>query len=509
MDERIRKEVDEWVALTAALSELRTSVPLGETLKLSLGRVLLGIALRDGMSAVAFASVTDNQVRHICDWLTAAISRGERWLSRVDDQGQPLKLMKFGTVAQIIDEADKAMAKRRGDAASLKPDAGGTKFVYDAGDGWSLVRLLTSQALDIEGMEMGHCVGQGGYDYGLSNNFTGIYSLRDPIGKSHVTIEINHPLDRVEQIKGKQNKPPKAQYMRRLLGWRGLKGMAVARTELPPGFAVDRNRGVVELAGLEPGDEFVGNIEVELAKGQDDYVLPLLDGVTVRGDVVIMGLKAGRLVGDGQHALMRYPAVTIRHGVKIDGELKLDHVTMDIFSVEARKLTVRNSTIRSIAAVECHSAEFSASQFETGALAGASFSGHFDLRSSPGVVFHPSTKIAHTVSVSGCRPILGQPENPVEFREGFVANRLDVFNSLAAFGDDYHVAGHLDILQSTVKRMPSSLSVRGDLRVKECIIDRWPEAMTVGGSTIESQVVVSENAPQVERPAWVPELFAY
>jgi hypothetical protein len=508
MEDCIRKEVGDWVALKAILSEMRTRVHLGDTLKLSLGRVVLAAALRADNSASAFDSVTDDQVRHICDWLSAAVSRGERWLSRVDTEGRPLKLMKFGTVEQIVDEANKAMAKRRGDAASLKPAAGGTKPVYDAGDGWTLVRLLTPEALDIEGREMGHCVGQGAYDYGLSTNFTGIYSLRDPIGKSHVTLEINHSLDTVQQIKGKQNKPPKAEYMRRLLDWRALKDVSVADAELPAGFAVDRTRGIVELSSLKSGDEFEGKIAVALAKGQDSYVLPLRAGVSVRGDVVIMGLQGGRLVGFGSAVSMQYPSVAIPAGVRIDGVLKLDHVTMDSFSVNAKRLIVRNSTVRSLVTVDCFDVQFANSQFEKMALAGASVSGHFDLRSSPGVVFHPSTKIALTVSVVGCRPIM-QPETPVEFKAGFAANRLGVWNSLISFGEEFHVAGDIDIQQSTVKQMPSALSATGNLRVKESIIDRWPDTMTADGQVIEDQVIVSEDMSNVERPAWLPDMFAY
>jgi hypothetical protein len=509
MEERIRNEVGDWIALRAMNSEIGTRIALGDTLSLSLGRVLVGIALRAGSSTAAFDSVSEDQVRHICDWLSAAIGRGERWLSRVDDQGRPLKLMKFGAVSQILDEADKAMAKRRGDAVTLKPEAGGTKVIYDAGDGWTLVRLMTPEALDIEGREMGHCVGQGAYDYGLANNFIGIYSLRDPMGKSHVTLEINHPMDKVQQIKGKQNKPPKAEYMRRLLGWNGLMELAVAASELPPGFAIDDKRGIVELSSLTNGDVFNGKIAVELIEGQADYVLPLEAGVVVRGDVSITGRRGGRLVGGGSNVSMVYPTVTIPDGVWIDGVLRLDHVTMNSFSVNATKFAVRNSTIRSIGGITSQSAEFSNSNFDKYALDGASFSGRLNLKSSPGVVFHPSTKVSLSVIVSGCRPMMNEPESPVEFRSGFVANWLEVWNSLVSFGDQSYVAGSLEIRRSTVKKMPINLSVSGGVRIKESIIDRWPDVMTAGEELVEDQVVVLESTPDVERPRWVTPLFSY
>ncbi|MCS4089685.1 PcfJ domain-containing protein [Rhizobium sp. BK176] len=510
MDEKIRKSISDWVVARANDSQRRTGVFLGQTLELSLGRVLLGVALREGSSIIAIGSVTETQIRHICDWLTVAHQRNEPWLSRLNENGIPFKLAKFGTVEQIVDEANKAMAKRRGDGATRKSHAGGTESVYDAGDGWSIVRLLTPEALDIEGHEMGHCVGQGAYDYGLSKNTVGIYSLRDPYGKSHVTLEIKHSMAELRQIKGKQNKPPKAEYMRRLLGWPDLKDLSVQDTELPPGFAVDRTRGIIELASLNSGEVFEGNIVVELVKGQDNYVIPLQPGVTVKGDVAIMGLKAGELIARlDSYRSMQYPSVSVRAGVTIDGILKMDHVTLESFAAKARKITVRNSTIRSISRLDCLDAEFSNSHFDEQALAKASVSGDFYLRSCPGVVFHRSTGIARMLTVTGCRPIMDQPEKPVEFRSGFSASGLSVYNSIISFGDWFLSHQSLELEATSVRHMPSQLHVRWNLTVDDCIIDRWPEKMIVDHDTLENNVTVSNDATSIERPTWVPKTFAY
>ncbi|MDE2103047.1 MAG: PcfJ domain-containing protein [Patescibacteria group bacterium] len=64
------------------------------------------------------------------------------------------------------------------------------EVVYKFDDDWTIQRLTTPEQLQYEGDEMGHCVG--GYEY-ANHAATGqdqIYSLRDPKGEPHITIEI-------------------------------------------------------------------------------------------------------------------------------------------------------------------------------------------------------------------------------------------------------------------------------------------------------------------------------
>ena len=70
-------------------------------------------------------------------------------------------------------------------------------------------------ALKFEGDTMGHCVGQ--YCDEVAGGDSNIYSLRDRRGEPHVTIEtskdMDNGLDRIVQIKGKQNEAPVAKYL--------------------------------------------------------------------------------------------------------------------------------------------------------------------------------------------------------------------------------------------------------------------------------------------------------
>jgi len=78
------------------------------------------------------------------------------------------------------------------------------------------------QALKYEGDTMGHCVG--GYCPDVEAGRSRIYSLRDAKGEPHVTVEVEpdirpresyygEPADKIVQIKGKQNRAPKEEYL--------------------------------------------------------------------------------------------------------------------------------------------------------------------------------------------------------------------------------------------------------------------------------------------------------
>ncbi|WP_247774315.1 hypothetical protein [Bradyrhizobium sp. 192] len=128
-------------------------------------------------------------VRHVADWIEAARVNNEEWLQRCDEQGRPLKLLKIGSLAQAIAEADKAMRRFAFNAAAAPHiDGEGEESVMTFADGSRIVRLLTPAALDRESAMMGHCVGQGAYDAAVKDRSRIIYSLRDAKNKAHVTL---------------------------------------------------------------------------------------------------------------------------------------------------------------------------------------------------------------------------------------------------------------------------------------------------------------------------------
>jgi hypothetical protein len=153
-------------------------------------------------------------VGHIADWLKAAVANKAPWLSKLDEKGRPKKLLKFGTLEAIAAGADKAMRRHNQNArrSELAVDA---EIAYmELADGYRLVRLMSTEALDAESLEMQHCIGHGGYDDKLADPSVVFLSLRDATNKAHATLEIENGI--IRQLSGKQNAYPDPKYLRLL-----------------------------------------------------------------------------------------------------------------------------------------------------------------------------------------------------------------------------------------------------------------------------------------------------
>jgi len=121
------------------------------------------------------------------------------------------------------------LAKKKVEA--LKDPFAGTLPHKEYPSGYKWVKFdpessVLEEALKGEGNVMGHCVG--GYCDDVRNQSSHIYSLRDPKGKAHVTVEVNPQQNPesarlnkgmgpqgfdISQIKGKADKKPAAQYL--------------------------------------------------------------------------------------------------------------------------------------------------------------------------------------------------------------------------------------------------------------------------------------------------------
>ena len=153
-------------------------------------------------------------IGHIADWLRAALFNGAKWLENVDDGGRQRKLLKFGSIEAITAEADRDMKRDIARLAGTALAEGDEAVEMDLGDGWTLVRLLTAKALDLESGRMQHCIGSGGYDEMVAGGASKFLSLRDPHGKPHATIHVED--GSIQELSGKQNETPLPKYLRRL-----------------------------------------------------------------------------------------------------------------------------------------------------------------------------------------------------------------------------------------------------------------------------------------------------
>ncbi len=90
------------------------------------------------------------------------------------------------------------------------------KVVFEWTDGWTVQKLEDAAALKMEGEIMQHCVGS--YCAAVESGEADIFSLRDPLGNPHVTMEFDDN-GALLQAKGKQNDAPKEEYAVRVLEW--------------------------------------------------------------------------------------------------------------------------------------------------------------------------------------------------------------------------------------------------------------------------------------------------
>ena len=89
-------------------------------------------------------------------------------------------------------------------------------FAFD--DGWTVQELTTQEQLTDEDEAMQHCVGE--YFDEVAVGQTRIFSLRDPGGLPHATLEWNVKRGFVPQLKGKQNAAPLRPYLLRMIPFR-------------------------------------------------------------------------------------------------------------------------------------------------------------------------------------------------------------------------------------------------------------------------------------------------
>lgn len=235
----------------------------------------------------------EDKVRHVKDWIVGAQSECAEWLSKLDEKGRPQKLVKIGTLQQALDIADKEMERAaqklresmRGEMGSVVEDTKHMKVIKRFKDGFAIVQLLTPQALDAETAQLGHCIGNGGYDSALHGSAR-FYSLRDEQNRAHATIEVKSENNAIVQCKGKRNAPPVRKYQPYI--------QEFAKDE---DFAIKgdvNNIGMVKFRGryyffnkLPSGMVFDGRLD--LSNFTEDVKLP--NRLKIKGNLILNGAR--------------------------------------------------------------------------------------------------------------------------------------------------------------------------------------------------------------------------
>jgi hypothetical protein len=301
-------------------------------LDLSVGRVVRKV--RD-------FSYDNNEValRHVRDWLKASLVNDERWLKNVDAQGRQKKLMKFSSIEQMVKEADKAMLKAAQKQRNISLAENDEGLVAELDDGYYLVELLTTAALDRESGEMQHCIGNGGYDDMLGSEDVRFLSLRDPFGKPHVTMYLVGSF--IEEFQGKQNQFPMRKYIEILKPYLEASCLYLDAPAIRLGYVIDTNCKWHPLGSLPEGlecssvDVSMTNLE-ELPKGMVVYgsldisqssIKELPEKLRIEGDLIASSSRITKLPSDlviqGDIHLQHSHITELPDGLVVYGRLNL------------------------------------------------------------------------------------------------------------------------------------------------------------------------------------------
>jgi hypothetical protein len=470
--------------------ELEEQQALHRLLCLSVGRVL-----QKDTKVSSDVDIQGEQIKHIVDWLLAAIRNNENWLANVDTNGNPKKLMKFGSLTQIITEADKAMRISAQKSARIVLQEGDEELFSVFDDGNFIVRLLTPEALDAETAVMQHCIGNGAYDDMLRSSKNLFLSIRDKTGKPHVTLHVSN--GEVLQVQGKQNKPPLKKYMQ--LVAKALKqndfkmnantavlGYVIDSSfnvhllnEIPEGahFPADQDWSYAVIRHLPDDLTFEGNFKAQYAEFE---VLP--KGLTVKGnlDVYRSDIKlvhASLQVGGDLNASYS-KLLSIPDGVNIGGSIDAANSRLLFLP---NKLEVNGS----LTLCNCPIVELPETLIITNNLdifgtnirkvpGSVRIGGSFDIR---GTQIH---ELPTDLEVPG---ILWVEHTPlVKLPDGLKVGEIADIRSTRkiCIGDNTQITHDLNLNRSSIKRLPKNLKVGGRLLLADSKIDEIPEGTFVG-----------------------------
>ncbi len=405
---------------------------LGIYLSHCVGRILIKQA-KSGQDWSS--SLRSEEVRHICDWLRAAITNDEEWLKHVDELGRPRKLLKFPTISAITNEANKAMLKAAQKLATVKLVDGDEKLHAELEDGYYLVQLLTPAALDRESAQMQHCIGQGAYDNRLKDEKSLFLSLRDRHGKAHGTLEVMD--DVLIQIQGKQNATLIRKYLDLLYPYIRKMKYQINIPAYQFGYVVD-------------------------ADGEWHDFDNLPDGLKIRDSLYLAGVQLKRLpknLSVGAHCDLAYTGISeipvgfkatsvdiegltltkIGSGFHIDGDLTLKGQETEI------ELSGEMHVGGSLKLYQSNVKNLPTKMF---------IGGDLDIRDTP------ITKLPDNLRVNGALDARG--------------------SKLRKLGKNLYVGHFLDVSETRIKEIPPDLKVRGML-----FIDKTPITRLTGDKTAE------------------------
>lgn len=248
-------------------------------------------------------------IRQTCLWIDDAIKQNKPWLERQDSTGRPERLQQISSLADAQYRIDKDA--QRGNLKDAFSEAavvlgrrqrlGHIDIVEKLDSGYIWIQLLTPSALADESALTGNCVGQvTTYSSFIKKPAAAIYSLRDAVGKSHMTVQVEHGT--VLQCRGQGNAPPVGHHMAMVSAWIRKKqwslgpdlakvclfhqeGRYYSLNEIPPAFVYEGDyilRNARWLKHMPKNFSATGNVTIDTADGFAKIVETIRAGKSLR-----------------------------------------------------------------------------------------------------------------------------------------------------------------------------------------------------------------------------------
>lgn len=436
------------------ISHLTGDETVQKLLAYSLGRVLLK-QVKSTRGTLDLDVTPEDE--HIRDWLLAAVRNGEEWLENVDALGRPRKLMKFGSKAQIVQEADKAMRIFAQKNREVQLAEGDEELVHEFDDGWYVVRLTSPRSLDRESGEMQHCIGQGGYDAKVVDRLNyAYYSLRSPFGKAHATMEVSVPEGMPMQLQGKQNEEPIPEYFDRMLEFMKVAGIVPVQLHVMSKWVFDTDHKRHDIGNLPEDVILIGNLDLMFKEISLPKRMTVLGDLRIR-DSVVDRMPEELFVGGEfrvrDSTLRTAPAVlTVRGVVGIVGS-NCDKIAEKI-SLRGRLAITRSSV----------------SSLPLGLVAKNEL--HL-------------TECKHIIDLDGLTSLdylsLTRMPSNIRLPDGLEVGSLGIFETeLSSYPSNILVKGDVDLMSAGLTELPDGLIVHGSLDVSKNPLAALPEGLRVG-----------------------------
>ena len=463
----------------------------------------------------------NDKVRHIADWLKIAVQDDDPWLHQLETNGQPKRLLHLTSLEEATAEADRDMhIRNRRLAIQLGNGHEGEEMVAAMADGFRIVKLTTPEALDREGVKMGHCIGQGAYDEDLLDGTSEFYSLRDSKNQPHATLQIHAEKHAVVQCQGKGNKAPVPRYLPYLQAFLRTQqyslhvpanrcgliqawGRYYDITNLPENLTVPGNLDLTDttIDRLPKGLRVKGNLSLSHMP-----IAQLPEGLNVGGNLIITKtsinlpnrLRVGGGLFIGSTAIRELPA-----DLQVGGTLNLANTQIsqipDGMKVVGGDLLLNESEITTLPMGlqingHCNLNRTKIAELPEGLSVGTDLWLAFShvkrlpdrLCVGQSIILEGShiTELPENLNVNNSLYLshTAITKLPPGLRVGC---SLDLSSShISELPTGLHVPANLDLSHTSITKLPDDLRVDGNLDLSGTPIAKLPEGLKVGGKII-------------------------